>query len=558
MRTAGGAAHGTCIPAGRRLAVVMVAVCIAIVGCQGDDGDTPVAPRGPAPDLVVDSLTISPSDPTDLERVEIGFRIHNAGDAATPGRVPFEITIDGSAMESIQVNQLQSHQSIRFLQDRPPLEAGIREIAVVLDPDDRIEERNEENNRAAATVRVARQQLLNLEQPVTVSSGTVDEVLLFRIDIDEPVQDVLNVELSGGSGDADMFVHYGERPGNHYGYECVSGNAASDELCQMVPTRQGSYHVAVHAFTAFGPSTLTVTVGGRPVEKFDIEVVFLDHGTPSQDEIVREAARRWESVIARGAADLDFSGQNGLPANDCFEGQPAVNDEIDDLRVWVEIDSIDGVGGGVARSGPCWGRITRFQTSDTIHQEAVLGRIQLDEVDVTRMEANGLLLPVVVHEMAHVLGFGTSWEQRGLVESLSLPANLGADTHFTGPLAVAAFDAAGGTRYTGGARVPVENRSQMGSSDAHWQESVFDDELMTPFVGGGHALSLITIESLADMGYGVDITQAESYTLPALRPGGAAAERGLRIHLGDDVGQWPVVLIDQKGRVAGVRRPRGD
>ena len=527
-----------------------------LVGCGDDAGAT--GPQGPAPDLVVDSLTISRPDPTDLESVEISFQVVNAGDAATSAQVPFVVTIDGTAFESTRTEGLQPEQRVRWKIDRPPLEAGIREIAVVLDPDDRIEERDEENNRSTATVRVARQQQLGPGQPVTVSSGTVDEVLLFRIDIDEPVQEVLNVELSGGSGDADMFVHYGERPGHHYEYECVSGNAASDELCQMVPTRQGSYHVAVHAFTAFGPSTLTVTVGGRPVETFDIEVVFLDHGTPSQDEIVREAARRWESVIARGAADLDFTGQNGLAANDCFPGQPAVNDEIDDLRVWVEIDSIDGAGGGVARSGPCWGRITRFQASDTIYQEAVLGRIQLDEVDVARMEANGVLLPVVVHEIAHVLGFGTSWEDHGLVENPSLPANLGADTHFTGPLAVAAFDAAGGTRYTGGARVPVENRSQMGSSDAHWRESVFDDELMTPFVGGGHALSLITIESLADMGYGVDITQAESYTLPALRPGGAPAERGPRIHLGDDVGRWPVVLIDQKGRVAGVRRPGRD
>lgn len=558
MRTAGGAANGTCVPAGRRIAGVMVAFCMAVTGCQGDDGDTPVAPRGPAPDLVVDSLTVSRPDPTDLERVEIGFRIHNAGDAATPGRVPFEITIDGSAMEFIQVNRLQSHQSIRFLQDRPPLEAGLREIAVVLDPDNRIEEHNEENNRAATTVRVASQQLLTPEQPVTVSSGTVDEVLLFRIDIDEPVQEALNVQLSGGSGDADMFVHYGERPEHYYEYGCVSGNAASDELCQMVPTRQGSYHVAVHAFTAFGPSTLTVSVGGKPVEKFDIEVVFLDHGTPSQDEIVREAARRWESVIARGAKDIDFTGARSRPADECFPGQPAVSEEIDDLRIWVAIEPIDGVGGGVAIAGPCSWRITKFQASDTIYQETVLGAIRLDEADVGRMETNGVLLPVVVHEIAHVLGFGNSWERHRLLQNPSLPANLGADTHFTGRLATAAFAAAGGARYTEGARVPVENRSQEGSSDAHWRESVFNDELMTPFVGDGHALSLITIESLADLGYGVDITQAESYTLPAARPAGVAAERGPVVHLGDDIARWPVVLIDQKGRVAGVRRPGRD
>ncbi len=526
----------------------------ALIAC-GDDGGT-TGPRGPAPDLFADSLTISRPDPTDLESVEISFQLGNAGNAATPAQVPFAVTIDGAAVESLRTDRMQPGQRVRWKLDRPPLEAGIREIAVVLDPGNRIEERNEENNRAAVTLRVARQPLLEPDQPVTVSSGTVDEVLHFRIDVDETVQEALNVELSGGSGDADMFVHYGERPGHYYDYECASGNAASDELCQMVPARRGSYHVAVHAFTAFGPSTLTVAIGNRPVEEFDIEVVFLGHGTPSQDEIVRQAARRWESVIARGAPEIDFTGVNRAPANECFPGQPAVTDKVDDLRVWVVIDSIDGVGGVVASAAPCRVRITLFPASDTIYQETVVGAIVLDATDVARMEANGVLLPVVVHEMAHVLGFGRSWEDHRLIQNPSRPANLGADTHFTGRLATAAFDAAGGAGYTEGAKVPVENRSEEGSSDAHWRESVFDDELMTPFVGGGHALSLITIESLADMGYGVDVTQAEPYTIPAASGAAPALERGPTVHLGNDIARWPVVLIDQKGRVAGVRYPR--
>lgn len=37
-------------------------------------------------------------------------------------------------------------------------------------------------------------------------------------------------------------------------------------------------------------------------------------------------------------------------------------------------------------------------------------------------------------------------------------------------------------------------------------------ELMVP--GGGGALSAITVQSLADLGYGVDVTQADAFTLP--------------------------------------------
>ena len=53
---------------------------------------------------------------------------------------------------------------------------------------------------------------------------------------------------------------------------------------------------------------------------------------------------------------------------------------------------------------------------------------------------------------------------------------------------------------------------------AHWRSSVFwrhgpesRNELMTP--GGGRALSAFTVQSMADLGYSVDVSQASPYTL---------------------------------------------
>ena len=37
-------------------------------------------------------------------------------------------------------------------------------------------------------------------------------------------------------------------------------------------------------------------------------------------------------------------------------------------------------------------------------------------------------------------------------------------------------------------------------------------------MGSGAALSAITVQSLADRGYRVDVTQAEVYTLPGANP----------------------------------------
>ena len=56
-----------------------------------------------------------------------------------------------------------------------------------------------------------------------------------------------------------------------------------------------------------------------------------------------------------------------------------------------------------------------------------------------------------------------------------------------------------------------------GSADGYWRDSVFDNELMSPYFGSGQTepLSAITVQSLADMGYVVDASQADSFTLPA-------------------------------------------
>ena len=101
--------------------------------------------------------------------------------------------------------------------------------------------------------------------------------------------------------------------------------------------------------------------------------------------------------------------------------------------------------------------------------------------------------------------------------------------------------------------MPVENRAGAGSGDSHWRESVLDHELMTPFQNGGEAdpLSLITIQSLADLGYKVNATLAEPFRLP-----GAAAvaepEETQKIEYGDDILTGPIIVVDREGNVVRV------
>ena len=151
----------------------------------------------------------------------------------------------------------------------------------------------------------------------------------------------------------------------------------------------------------------------------------------------------------------------------------------------------------------------------------------------------------MVHETTHVLGFGPRWVQLNLLDQET-------DPHFTGPRAIAAFDAAGGADYSG-AKVPTQ------PGQGHWRESVFGSELMTSslFVNRREPLSAITLEALVDMGYHVDLSFADDYELDGPESDVGSMDPARIINLADDFDRGPVVVIDPRGRTVRIITPGG-
>jgi hypothetical protein len=142
--------------------------------------------------------------------------------------------------------------------------------------------------------------------------------------------------------------------------------------------------------------------------------------------------------------------------------------------------------------------------------------MEFDTSDLDRLAETGRLGDVILHEMGHVLGLGTSWLLTGFVTDLLI------DPAYTGRGGVAAHQELGGVRY-----VPLENEGGLGTVIGHWRESTFGDELMTGFLGGQPArMSRMTIAALSDLGYGVDLSQADPYDLPMLSAAAARATAG--------------------------------
>ena len=79
-----------------------------------------------------------------------------------------------------------------------------------------------------------------------------------------------------------------------------------------------------------------------------IELVFINHGTPSQDAAFIAAADRWMNILQADLSDVDFS-SNPVMANTCGQGvqHPEVSDTVDDLRIFIDMRSLDGPSGAV-------------------------------------------------------------------------------------------------------------------------------------------------------------------------------------------------------------------
>ena len=62
----------------------------------------------------------------------------------------------------------------------------------------------------------------------------------------------------------------------------------------------------------------------------------------------------------------------------------------------------------------------------------------------------------------------------------------------------------------------MANTGGPGTRDSHWREAVFGNELMTGFINQGvNPVSRLTIASLADLGYQVNLEAADAYMLPS-------------------------------------------
>jgi len=260
------------------------------------------------------------------------------------------------------------------------------------------------------------------------------------------------------------------------------GGTGLNSQLQFSAGLTGTYYISASAYSHHtGSYSLIVTETTpepTPSDSFNIQINYT--GDSIYQHLFDSAAERWEQIIIADIPDMQTE-TYGL---------------IDDLLIEASINYIDGPGETLAEAGA---DILRPDSGIPSH-----GVMLFDSSDIASMEEIGSLENVILHEMGHVLGF-----DHFIFNRLDLSSGF----NYSGEHAVSAYRTLindPSVNY-----VPLETGGEEGTAGSHWSEAVFDAELMTGYVGDSTLLpiSLVTVGALEDLGYTVDYSQADSYTL---------------------------------------------
>ena len=281
------------------------------------------------------------------------------------------------------------------------------------------------------------------------------------------------------------------------------------------------------------PQKVKVAIGDKTTEitatiktDYKVEIRFFGRTlTAAQQALFTDAAARVRAMIVGRVPQVRVD-NDSVSFCTGTTSTPPLTGTIDGVLIYASLDSIDGRSKTLAQSGPCAIRLNEFNERD---YRTVIGVMKFDTADVAPLIAANALKSTIVHEMLHVVGLGTFWEDKNLVVTSDT-----VNARYIGPAGVAGCQGVGGT-VTCASSVPIENcvgQSPCGAGQifSHWRETTFKTELMTAYLNSGtDPLSSMSIKSLEDLNYTVNTAAAEAYTifLGARTAGTSAASTAL-------------------------------
>jgi len=438
----------------RHIRAALVVLLVSLTSCGGGDSGTDVVDNDPSSlELFPDTLRLASAGDTGT----IGTTVRNAGGS----------TIDGVA--------------VTFTTNDPGVASvGVSSGLVTAEGD----------GATMISAEVAPGGP-NLTKSIRIEvGGSLEPAYLVGGNVGVAYSDQVG-PATGGGGTFTYAITAGALPNG------LTLNAATAQIAG-VPSASGAYFFEVTATN--GVLTLSeryaITISTKSSSAFNLWIAYNGGPLPPVNarSALNQALTRWEEIVTGdvGPTGVTYP-PTGLTPQSCqlVDASLLNGAFIEDVAILMAVNSIDGPNKTLARGGPCgYGRQQR--------PAVITGQMLLDEDDL--LATTTYLRDVIWHEIAHVLGVGTLWQD---------------STVFFGTDSVSYFGKNGKAEWIalgGSGNVPVE--PEVGG---HWDEAWFDGEIMTPSAEGllsPHPISRMTIGAVLDLGWSAVLGEADAYSLP--------------------------------------------
>ncbi|UCD51452.1 MAG: pre-peptidase C-terminal domain-containing protein [Phycisphaerales bacterium] len=175
--------------------------------------------------------------------------------------------------------------------------------------------------------------------PVTGLSGTINSEVFYVISVPSG-QDELEISISGGTGDCDLYVRRGSEP-TTTSYDYRPYKIGNNETVTVTSPVAGMWYVMLHGYSAYSGVTLTATYSGTSA------IVDLKNGFPVTGLAGPTGSEKYFSIevpsgqselliaIFGGTGDCDLYVKRGkLPTTSDYDYRPFLlgNDETVDVK----------------------------------------------------------------------------------------------------------------------------------------------------------------------------------------------------------------------------------
>jgi hypothetical protein len=146
--------------------------------------------------------------------------------------------------------------------------------------------------------------------PISSISGATGSEQFWSIAVPSG-QTTLTFTISGGTGDADMYVQSGSKP-TTTAYQCRPYLNGNNETCTFSPPAAGTYYVMLRGYAAYSGVTLkasySATTGGDPYLTNGVAVTNLSGATSSNAywRIATPVGKTLTVKISGGSGDADM------------------------------------------------------------------------------------------------------------------------------------------------------------------------------------------------------------------------------------------------------------